>query len=58
MVSEAALAIVQDYDSLPPLARQGGFLTPATALGMVLIERLEKTGRITFEVDKGRKMRD
>lgn len=48
MISEAALSIVLDYERLPPLARQGGPLTPATALGTVLVERLEKTGSFSF----------
>lgn len=48
MLCECALAIVKDYDRLPPLAKQGGPLTPATALGNVLVERLEKTGFFSF----------
>ncbi|SCV68717.1 BQ2448_838 [Microbotryum intermedium] len=48
MISECALAIVKDYERLPPLARHGGILTPATALGPVLVERLEKTGYFSF----------
>ncbi|KDE03187.1 hypothetical protein MVLG_06307 [Microbotryum lychnidis-dioicae p1A1 Lamole] len=48
MISECALAIVKDYERLPPMARHGGMLTPATALGPVLVERLEKTGYFSF----------
>ncbi|KAJ7647761.1 Saccharopine dehydrogenase-domain-containing protein [Roridomyces roridus] len=49
MVSEAALALALDKDTLPALAQCGGVLTPATALGDVLVERLEASGRIKFE---------
>jgi short subunit dehydrogenase-like uncharacterized protein len=34
---------------MPALARRGGVLTPATALGDVYIERLTASGRVTFE---------
>jgi hypothetical protein len=34
--------------ALPPLAREGGILTPMTAFGDVLLERLEETGRFEF----------
>ncbi|KAI5481429.1 saccharopine dehydrogenase / Homospermidine synthase family protein [Pseudohyphozyma bogoriensis] len=51
MIVESALAIVQDEDRLPPLARQGGFLTPATALGNVLVERLEATQQFSFTTE-------
>ena len=34
--------------ALPPLARQGGILTPMTAFGDVLLQRLEETGRFEF----------
>ena len=40
-----------DDASLPPLAQVGGILTPATALGDVLIRRLEATDRMHFESD-------
>ncbi|GAA5832119.1 hypothetical protein JCM11251_004246 [Rhodosporidiobolus azoricus] len=53
MIAECALALVKDIDRLPPLAKHGGFLTPATALGEVLVERLEKTGRFSFELEEG-----
>ncbi|KAK4058073.1 hypothetical protein OIO90_000812 [Microbotryomycetes sp. JL221] len=48
MIAECALALVHDYERLPPVAQQGGFLTPAAAYGPVLVERLEKTGYFTF----------
>ena len=37
--------------SLPPLAHSGGLLTPSTALGDVLVERLVKTGRFVVETE-------
>ncbi|RPD57921.1 hypothetical protein L226DRAFT_538874 [Lentinus tigrinus ALCF2SS1-7] len=49
MISEAALGLALDDASLPLSARLGGILTPSTALGSVLISRLEATGRIHFE---------
>lgn len=49
MIVESALAILLDKASLPALANQGGILTPASALGEVLVRRLEATGRIQIE---------
>lgn len=54
MISECALALVLDWDRLPPLAKTGGPLTPATALGHVLVERLEATGAFTFTTEDGK----
>ena len=34
--------------ALPPFAREGGILTPMTAFGEVLLQRLEETGRFEF----------
>ncbi|KZP18410.1 hypothetical protein FIBSPDRAFT_595724, partial [Athelia psychrophila] len=48
MISESALSILLDYDKLPALGRRGGVLTPMSALGDVLINRLTDTGRFTF----------
>lgn len=56
MITECALAIVLDYDRLPPLAKQGGPLTPATALGTVLVERLENSGFFSFSAGEGKKI--
>ena len=47
-VCEAALALA-DRDALPGGARRGGVLTPATALGTVLVDRLRRTG-VTMDV--------
>jgi short subunit dehydrogenase-like uncharacterized protein len=43
-VSEAALALALDGDSLPGGAGRGGLLTPATGLGDVLVRRLLAAG--------------
>ncbi|KAM0756386.1 NAD(P)-binding protein [Meredithblackwellia eburnea MCA 4105] len=51
MITECALALALDYERLPPMAHAGGPLTPATALGDVLVERLEKTGYFTFTIE-------
>ncbi|KAI0302437.1 hypothetical protein B0F90DRAFT_1809886 [Multifurca ochricompacta] len=45
-VGESALALL--LDELPPLAKEGGVLTPITAFGDNIIRRLEKSGR--FEI--------
>jgi short subunit dehydrogenase-like uncharacterized protein len=47
MMGESALTLVLERPQLPP---HTGVLTPATALGMPLIERLQAAG-MTFEVD-------
>jgi short subunit dehydrogenase-like uncharacterized protein len=49
MISESALAIALEKDALPYLAHQGGVLTPMSALGDVLIRRLERSGRYEFK---------
>ncbi|KAH9846480.1 Saccharopine dehydrogenase-domain-containing protein [Lenzites betulinus] len=49
MVSECALGLLLDDASLPASARPGGVLTPATALGDVIVRRLEGTGKVRFE---------
>lgn len=48
MAGEAALALALDGDRLPPVS---GSLTPAAALGDVLVERLRAAGH-TYEVTK------
>ncbi|OXG15298.1 saccharopine dehydrogenase [Cryptococcus neoformans Tu401-1] len=55
LLAESALALVLPAPkgtSRPPLAKTGGLLTPATAMGDVLVERLRKSGKfqITSEV--------
>jgi short subunit dehydrogenase-like uncharacterized protein len=44
MVCESALALALDRERLPGGATRGGVLTPATALGDVLVERLRRAG--------------
>jgi short subunit dehydrogenase-like uncharacterized protein len=44
MVCEAALALALDAERLPGAGRLGGVLTPATALGEVLAQRLRRAG--------------
>lgn len=48
MFGEAALALALDGDALPPRA---GVLTPATGIGMPLVDRL-RARAFTFEVDQ------
>ncbi len=48
MAGETALALALDGDRLPPVS---GSLTPATALGSVLVERLRAAGH-TYEVTR------
>lgn len=49
MISESALSILLSFSDLPLLGRQGGVLTPMSALGDVLIGRLTESGRFEFE---------
>lgn len=54
ILAEVALALVlppPTGQSLPPLAQVGGVLTPATAGGAVLIERLKKYGVAQIETE-------
>ena len=46
MLGEAALCLALDADQLPPRA---GVLTPSTAMGHHLVERLRAAGQ-TYEV--------
>ena len=48
MLGEAALALSLDGDRLPAVA---GVLTPATAIGDVLVERLRAAG-LTLDVEE------
>jgi short subunit dehydrogenase-like uncharacterized protein len=47
MLSEAAISLAEDE---AVQAKSGGFWTPATAFGDILIERLQKNAGLTFEV--------
>ena len=50
MVCESALCLALNFDDLPKGVNAGGVLTPATALGNVLIKRLLSAG-MTLAVD-------
>ena len=43
-VCESALGLALERDALPGGPGRGGVLTPATALGAVLVRRLQKAG--------------
>lgn len=50
MISECALALLPaSYPSLTEMAHAGGVLTPSTAFGDVIVERLKRSGRIEIE---------
>lgn len=49
MIAESALALALDHSHLPEHGQRGGVLTTATALGDVLVDRLEKSGEFKFE---------
>lgn len=44
MVCESALALALQLDELPGGRKQGGFLTPTSGLGSVLVQRLRRAG--------------
>ncbi len=48
LVSECALCLIEDADSLPGGSEYGGVLTSAAGLGSSLVSRLSKAG-IYFE---------
>jgi short subunit dehydrogenase-like uncharacterized protein len=48
MSNNASTSGNNNIHALPDLAQQGGILTPMTAFGDVLIQRLEDTGRFEF----------
>ncbi|CAO3680567.1 hypothetical protein CU097_004070 [Rhizopus azygosporus] len=49
MLVEAALCIIKSFNELP--GKDGGVLTPSTAFGQTLIERLRKDDAMVFQVD-------
>ncbi|CAD6582714.1 MAG: hypothetical protein TREMPRED_003372 [Tremellales sp. Tagirdzhanova-0007] len=54
LVAESALSLILQPPkgtSLPPLGRVGGVLTPSTAMGMVLVERLKKSGKFVIHTE-------
>ena len=55
MAIEAGLALVYESAQCPGIVAGGGFFTPAAAMGVTLIHRLDRAG-IRFEVLPGRAM--
>lgn len=53
MLCEAAFCLVDNDPALPAHLHGGGVLTPATALGAVLQERLRATGEMRFSLQPG-----
>jgi short subunit dehydrogenase-like uncharacterized protein len=49
MLVESALSLSLDHEDLPPIGQQGGLLTPATAMGDVLVKRLQKNKLFNLE---------
>ena len=49
MISESALSLLLDKSKLPPMGQEGGILTPSTALGNTLVERLRASSRFDIE---------
>ena len=49
MIAESALTLLLSQSELPDWVHEGGVLTPASALGDVLVKRLEASGQISFE---------
>ena len=48
-VGESALTILFDHDHLSDMGKQGGVLTPISALGDSLLRRLVSSGFVTYE---------
>ena len=51
MVCESALALALQFDACPGSKIGGGFLTPASAIGTVLAERLNNAGIVVEVVE-------
>ncbi|WWD03940.1 hypothetical protein V865_001998 [Kwoniella europaea PYCC6329] len=52
LLAESGLSILLDLQSLPPITKQGGLLTPSIAFGDILLDRLNRSGKfqITSEI--------
>lgn len=48
-LAESALALALEYERLPALAQHGGVLTPMSALGAVLLARMQRSGRFSIQ---------
>jgi len=62
-LAESALSLIlppPKGTSLPPMGQVGGVLTPSTAFGMVLVERMRRSGKATLhsEVIGGKQNRE
>ena len=54
MLAESAICLATQRDQLP-VGKEGGVLTPASSMGQVLVERLQKAGLgIVAEKDKAK----
>ncbi|KAF5366000.1 hypothetical protein D9758_006690 [Tetrapyrgos nigripes] len=51
MMADGALALLFNKSSIPTFARQGGVLTPATAFGDAIVERLQKNPRFSLKCE-------
>ncbi|GAA6047333.1 hypothetical protein JCM3770_001892 [Rhodotorula araucariae] len=58
LISTCALCLLKDHERLPSIAKHGGFLTPATAFGNVLVKRLEETGRFSWTIEDNQSDKD
>ncbi|KAG8953752.1 hypothetical protein FRC03_011682 [Tulasnella sp. 419] len=53
MTAEIALALLPaNIDKITEMGKEGGVLTPMAAIGDVLVERLEATGKFSFQSDE------
>ncbi|KAJ4486084.1 Saccharopine dehydrogenase-domain-containing protein [Lentinula aciculospora] len=51
MMAESGLALLLDRESLPALAKNGGVLTPASALGDVIVKRLQEFAKFDIRCE-------
>jgi len=51
MLAESGLALLLNREKLPALSKQGGVLTPATALGDVIVKRLQEHAKFDIRCE-------
>jgi short subunit dehydrogenase-like uncharacterized protein len=51
MMADGALSLLLNTSSLSSFARQGGVLTPATAFGDAIVQRLQKNPRFDLRCE-------
>lgn len=51
MMAESGLALLLDKPALPALAKNGGVLTPAIALGDVIVKRLQEYAKFDIRCE-------